>query len=786
MYKLFYKNAINCKKKILTMNIKRSKNRIEKYKKLQSVANLRANAYFWHRKETTMLFGIFKQGKSGKITNYRIFVLFFLLLVSYAGTACAENGYQLWLRYSPIEEKNIKNKYASFLQNIVFPQTSETTRIALQELESGLAGMLGFSVPLSEKIDKEGTLLAGTFSKIQPIAGTFPEFFADSVGEEGYLILTKVINRKKCIIITAKKDIGVLYGVFHFLRLIQTRKDLSNLFVVSDPSLQLRVLNHWDNPNRTVERGYAGFSLWDWHKLPYYIDQRYIDYARANASIGINGTVLNNVNASILFLTPEYLRKVKALADVFRPYGIKVYLSVRFSAPVELGGLSTADPFDAGVQNWWKQKVSEIYELIPDFGGFLVKANSEGQPGPQNYGRNHADGANMLADVLAPFGGVVMWRAFVYSNISSEDRAKQAYNEFKPLDGKFRKNVLVQVKNGPIDFQPREPFHPLYGAMSNTSLMMEFQITQEYLGQGTHLVFLGKLFEEVLRSETYACGKGTTVADILRGKCGHQGLTGMAGVANTGTDINWCGHPFAQANWYAFGRFAWNPDIASETVAEEWLRMTFSNQPNFVEPVKKMMLSSYETAVQYMTPLGLHHIMGYSHHYGPAPWIKDAARFDWTSVYYHRADSIGIGFDRSPSGSNAVSQYHSPLREEWADPDRCPEKYLLWFHHIPWNKKLTSGRTLWEELCYRYCSGVNSVKQMQQIWDSAEQFVDEERFRAVKMLLNIQYQEAVWWHDACILYFQTFSKLPVPAFCPRPLYSLEYYQNLRFYYVPGN
>lgn len=716
--------------------------------------------------------------------GFLLFLVSISLLVSFR--AKAESGYRLWLRYNCIEDPLVRKHYASVVRYIVFHRTSETGRVAFEELEVGLSGMLGIAIPSFDRVSKSGAILAGTFDSNPDISRQVPAYIAESLGREGYLIQTRRVNRKKCILIAANTETGVLYGVFHFLRLLQTRQDISLLNIVSIPALQLRVLNHWDNPDRRVERGYAGFSLWDWHRLPGYIDQRYIDYARANASIGINGTILNNVNANNIFLTPQYLLKVKALADVFRPYGIRVYLSVRFSAPVEMGKLPIADPLDPEVRNWWKLKADEIYRLIPDFGGFLVKASSEGQPGPQDYGRTHADGANMLADVLAPYGGVVIWRAFVYDNRNKDDRAKQAFNEFRPLDSTFRKNVLVQVKNGPIDFQPREPFHPLFGAMPNSSLMMEFQITQEYLGQGTHLVFLGPLFEEVLSSETYACGKGSTVADILEGKCGHQQLTGIAGVANTGTDINWCGHPFAQANWYAYGRFAWNPRIASETVAEEWLRMTFSSKPGFVEPVRKMMLASREAVVDYMTPLGLHHMMGYSHHYGPAPWIKDAPRDDWTSVYYHRADSVGLGFDRSPTGSNAVSQYHSPLREEFADPDRCPEQYLLWFHHVPWNKKMVSGRTLWEELCFRYCRGVDAVKQMQKTWDSVEKYVDRERFTAVKMLLEIQVQEAMWWRDACILYFQTFSKQPLPAFCPPPDHPLEYYQNLRFFYVPGN
>jgi alpha-glucuronidase len=443
-----------------------------------------------------------------------------------------------------------------------------------------------------------------------------------------------------------------------------------HLDITSIPALQYRVLDHWDNLNRTVERGYAGLSIFDWWTLPLYKDSRYTDYARANASVGINGSVINSVNASPIILTPAWLTKAAALADIFRPYGIRVYLSVNFSSPITIGGLPTADPLDPAVQAWWKKKVDEIYSYIPDFGGFLVKANSEGQPGPQNYGRTHADGANTLADALAPHHGIVIWRAFVYSE-SSEDRIKQAYDEFKPLDGKFRDNVLLQVKNGPLDFQPREPFSPLFGAVPNTPLMLEVQITQEYLGFSNHLVYLAPLFEECLNADTYTKGKGAPVSATI---------TGMAGVANIGNDINWCGHPFAQANWYAFGRLAWcatsptiparlghNADASgigralarplSALIADEWIRQTFSNNPGIVDTLKKMMLASREIAVDYMTPLGLAHIMGYSHHYGPAPWYDKASRADWNPVYFHRADSAGLGFDRTATGSNALEQY---------------------------------------------------------------------------------------------------------------------------------
>jgi alpha-glucuronidase len=513
---------------------------------------------------------------------------------------------------------------------------------------------------------------------------------------------------------------------------------------------------------------------------------RYKDYARANASIGINGTVLTNVNANATFLTKDYLVKVAALANLFRTYGIKVYLTARFSAPIEIGGLKTADPLNSSVQQWWKEKTDEIYALIPDFGGFLVKANSEGQPGPQNYGRNHADGANMLADAVKPHKGIVMWRAFVYSNETPDDRHKQAYNEFVPLDGKFRENVMVQVKNGAIDFQPREPFHPLFGAMPKTPLMMEFQLTQEYLGFATHLVYLAPLFKECLGSDTYSKGKGSTVAKIIDGSVDQHELNGIAGVANIGNDLNWCGHPFAQANWYALGRLGWDHELGSEQVANEWLRMTFSNDESFVSSMSKVMMRSRETTVKYMTPIGLHHIMGYGHHYGPAPWIDKAARADWNCTYYHKADSAGIGFNRTKTGSNALGQYAKQVQQKFEDPQTCPEEYLLWFHHLPWTFKMKSERTLWNELCHQYNAGVDSVRGMQQTWRTMKNKIDEERFEQVNMLLNVQEKEAVWWRNACLLYFQTKSGMPIPTQYEKPDHTLDYYMQLKFPQAPGN
>lgn len=726
----------------------------------------------------------------------KFFLLFTFLFFTHL--LYAEDGYRLWLRYDKIDDNKLLQQYRSLIGSIVFTGQSPTLDVAKKELETGLTGLLDKRIPIVEQIRKNSIAI---YKKQN--GGSENGINYDLLGNEGFAIYTLPYNAGNIITITANSDIGLLYGVFQFLRLLQTHQNISRLNMISVPKIQNRILNHWDNLNRTVERGYAGISIWNWHELPDYIDQRYIDYARANASIGINGTVLTNVNANSLVLTPQYLIKVAALANIFRPYGIKVYLTAKFSAPIDIGKLKTADPLDEEVKEWWKKKVDEIYQLIPDFGGFLVKANSEGQPGPQTYGRSHTDGANMLADALAPHHGIVMWRAFVYDipatlnnntetkNISAlpyspNDRFKQAYNEFKPFDGKFRENVLLQVKNGPIDFQPREPFSPLFGAMPHTPLMMEFQLTQEYLGQGTHLVFEAPLFKECLDADTYEKGKGSTVAKVIDGSLDNYSVTGIAGVANIGNERNWTNHPFGQANWYAFGRLAWDHELSSAQIAEEWIRQTFSNEKQFVETVKKIMLMSRETLVNYMTPLGLHHIMGTGHHYGPAPWVNNAGRADWNPVYYHRADSIGIGFDRTASGSNALSQYEPEVREKWESLSTCPDEYVLWFHHVSWNYIMRSGRTLWNELCYRYYSGTDSVKWMQHQWDHLEKYIDEERFKQVKMFLNIQEKEAEWWRNACLLYFQTFSKKPIPAAYEQPDKTLDYYKSLRFPYAPGN
>jgi alpha-glucuronidase len=706
-----------------------------------------------------------------RIYRVKLLGLVLLLLPLYG---FSDDGYELWLRYKQVSDAKLLAQYRGSFATINAYGDSPTLLAAKEELITGLSGLLGKNIPGSASI-QNGSVMIGTAPGSMLKEGLIPVAQLNDIGESGFIIRSVVYKGKKVTLITANDDIGVLYGSFHFLRLVQMNQPVTNLNIVSSPSSGLRLLNHWDNLDRHVERGYAGISLWNWHTLPDFKDPRYKDYARANASIGINGASLTNVNANAMVLTSPYLQKAAALADIFRPYGIKVYLTARFSAPIEIGGLKTADPLNDTVRQWWKDKAKEIYTLIPDFGGFLVKANSEGQPGPQNYGRDHADGANMLADAVAPYNGIVMWRAFVY-NQQSNDRFKQAFEEFKPLDGKFRANVLVQVKNGPIDFQPREPFSPLFGSMG-TPLMMEFQLTQEYLGQGTHLVYEAPMFKEVLNADTYKKGKDTEVIKTI---------SGMAGVSNIGNDRNWTGHLFGQANWYAFGRLAWNPGLSSEQIAEEWIKMTLSNNPTVVAATKTIMLASYEAMVSYMTPLGLHHIMGNGHHYGPAPWSDNLPRPDWNPVYYHKADAAGIGFDRTVTGTNALAQYAPEVRKQYEDIKTCDENYLLWFHHVPWDHRMRSGRTLWEEMCFQYYAGVRVIKELQQRWDLLEKNIDKERFQQVKMLLAIQVKEAIWWRNACLLYFQTFSKMPLPAGYEKPDQTLDYYKSLRFPYAPGN
>jgi alpha-glucuronidase len=550
----------------------------------------------------------------------------------------------------------------------------------------------------------------------------------------------------------------VLYGVFHFLRLLQTQQEIRAADIASVPRNRRRILSHWDNLDGTVERGYAGRSLWKWDELPRVLDPRYRDYARACASIGINGAILNNVNAQVEILDPKFLFKAAALADIFRPYGIRLYLSASFSSPMELGFLPTNDPREPAVARWWREKADEIYKLIPDFGGFQIKANSEGRPGPRDYGADHDEGANLIARALEPHGGVVLWRAFVYDPALDSDRAKCAYQEFVPLDGRFRSNAFVQVKNGPIDFQPREPFHPLLGAMERTALALEVQITQEYLGQSVHLVYLAGMWKEILDSDTFAVGPGSTVAKVVDGSLRRCGDSCVVGVANTGSDRNWCGHHFAQANWYAFGRLAWECGLSEEAIADEWIRATWSLEPSVVETIRTMMLGSWPACVHYMTPLGLHHLMHEGHHYGPDPAFRSAPREDWNNVYYHRAGPDGLGFDRSSAGSDAVGEYRPPLRAMFDSPEDCPEKFLLWFHHLPWEHRLPSGRTVWKELQRSYNAGVDFVETSCALWRSLQPRIDPGRHQHVGRRLTRQLENARLWREVCLKYFARFAQ----------------------------
>lgn len=661
----------------------------------------------------------------------------------------AQNSHNLWLQDVKSSSVTIKSS-----------KSSPTIELAKRELKNRWLGANNTTIRLKLKKDK-------------------------ILKDDGFKISENTIQ--------ANTDFGLLYGVYELLRRQQTGQQTANF--KSIPTYDRRILNHWDNPNGSIERGYAGKSFF-WHfgkdslKVTDADKKLWSEYARANASIGINGTVLNNVNASPMMLSKGYLEKVKRIAEVLRPYGIKTYLSIKFSSPSLMGGIETSDPLNSNVIKWWNEKVKEIYKLIPDFGGFLVKASSEGQPGPQDYGRSHADGANMLADALKPYKGIVMWRAFVYSP-SDEDRAKQALNEFLPLDGKFRDNVIIQVKNGPIDFQPREPFSPLFGALKQTAVMPELQVTQEYLGHSTHLAFLSTMWKEFLETDTYQKGKGSTVAKCTDGSLFEQNITAIAGVENTGLDDNWTGHLFAQSNWYAFGRLAWNHELTSETIADEWLKLTFSPYDlenskvdkefstqewnnNFLEPVKQMLLESREAVVDYMMPFGLHHIFSPNEHYDPGPWFGPARfRKDWTSLYYHKADSVGVGFDRTETGSNAVSQYAEPLKSKYKNIETCPENLLLWFHHVPWDYKLKNGETLWNNLCNHYDHGVQKVREFQTVWDKVKPYVDEDRFYHVQSKLRSQSKNAQIWKDACLLYFQEFSNMPIPYNLERPLYDLE-------------
>jgi alpha-glucuronidase len=666
----------------------------------------------------------------------------------------AEDGYSLWLRHAELDAARAVSAAKHLGPVEVRAAASPTIALAKAELERALPSLLGARF----KQASGGIVLA----RSDQLAGKPPGSFRLTLLSDGR------------VLVLANDDIGLLYGAFALLRDAETLPSLDHLDQMFAPAMPLRMLNHWDNPTADghIERGYAGVSIFDWWRLPGHLDQRIYDYARANASIGINGTVVNNVAAKAYMLTAPYVAKLKRLADAMRPYGIRVYLSARYSAPVDLGDLDTADPLDPRVRAWWKAKTDAIYAEIPDFGGFLVKANSEGQPGPQDDQRSFADGANMLAAAVGG-RGIVLWRAFVYQSSAETDRTKLAYEEFKPLDGKFAANALVQIKNGPLDFQPREPIHPLFGSMPKTRTMLEVQITKEYLGQGTHQVYLAPMWKEVMDTDT-GHGDALTVVHSVE-------ANGMAGVSNIGTDRNWTGTHFDQANWYAFGRLAWNPALTSEEIAREWAAQTFSREPKFLDSVVPMMLASRQYEVDFMTPLGLAHLMASHHHYGPGPWVDDLKRPEWNPVYYHRADQAGIGFDRTATGSNALAQYAPSYARHLAED----EDYLLWVHHLPWSWRVKSGRTLWDEMVARYDRGVAGVDSMAATWQTLKPWVDAERFRDTSEFFAIQQSEARWWRDASLAYWQSLNKLPLPAGVRPPEHDLAWYKGLEFIEAPG-
>ena len=663
------------------------------------------------------------------------YLILLITVLTSLHVSAQSDGSQLWLG----------KQYANSCQVISQLPDDATAKIAKQELENNWRGK---NVEL--KIDKSLNL------------------------GEGYNIYARPAQQGDNIqyeaTITASNPIGLLYGAYELIRLQNTdayntgsgnQQNFSKAIDETEkPQVGLRILNHWDNLDGSIERGYAGKSIFKWEEIKLgkngkggsiskSLHDRIITYARANASLGINGSVLNNVNASPKMMTAEYINKVKIIANILRPYGIRVYLSINFASPMALGYTKTADPLDKKVQQWWKKKAKEIYATIPDFGGFLVKANSEGQPGPGDYHRTHADGANMLADAVKPYGGIIMWRSFVYgANHKGEDRVKQAVSEFKGMDGKFRDNVILQSKNGPLDFQPREPYAPIFDNIKQTPQIAELQITQEYLGQSKHLTYLAPMWKEFF------------------GFVNPNRLVGISGVANIGDDANWCGHPFSQANWYAFGRLAWNPSLTAEEIAHEWLVQTYENQDEkFTKPVEMMMMTSREACVNYMMPLGLHHIFKFDHHYGPEPdGFIASYPLEWCPVYYHKADAQGIGFDRSSKGTDAVGQYPEPYRSLYDNIETCPEEYLLWFHHVPWTYKMKSGSTLWQELCMKYNMGVAMVEVYRDFWHtSAKQYMKghEQEWQHTDSLLNVQLENAKEWRNTCLKYFQTFSKMKI-------------------------
>ena len=669
-----------------------------------------------------------------------------------------KDGYKLWMAYDALNTDKAQH-YVKLISSVAVAESDPVGMSAAQELETALPKLLSTDISVSldpESFrDEEGHLIAGTFETIGKRMPGLKNRLGEATNHaEGYYIF-RTENGAVCIASPSSK--GMLYGAFAFLRILQAEALWDGEPVLSEPKLTYRMLNHWDNLDGSIERGYAGRTLWKWAELPEYVDPRYTDYARACASVGINATVLNNVNTQHKILSREYLEKAAVIAGVLRKWGIKTFLSVNFASPIVLGKLKSADPKNKKVIAWWKEKTDEVYSLIPDFGGYLMKADSEGQPGPYDYGRTHADGANMFGQVLEPHGGLIIWRAFVYG-FGEKDRAKKPYNDFKPIDGTFLPDVAIQVKNGPIDFMPREPVHPLFGGMDHTNLFMEFQISQEYLGQGNHIVYLGPMWKEILEFDTQDGNKKTTVADILAHDIHSNGLTGAAAVSNTGDHPDWCGSHFHPLNLYAFGRLCWDFSLDPSDIASEWLSQTFPRDNGFAQKILPMLMGSWEACIDYTTPLGLHHLVQEHHHYGPDPGFDGGKREDWRSTYYHRADKTGLGFDRTRKGSAAVDQYHKPVADMFNDIETCPEKYLLWFHHVPWDRKLSSGRSLKDELAFRYRRGVEKAEAMLETWKSVQGMVDDRRFWEVLAKLEIQAADAREWERVCTSYFLAFTE----------------------------
>ncbi|HEY1662626.1 MAG TPA: alpha-glucuronidase family glycosyl hydrolase [Verrucomicrobiae bacterium] len=693
-------------------------------------------------------------------TSFNLFLAIFVISFYASSTIRlqAESGYDLWLRYAMPSNKEYANELANAFAKIEVHGDSKTMAIVRDELSRAKTRFAG-NLQADDKL--AGTVLVGTPSTLPAIHQFELEDRLSRVGAEGYVIASVNQEGHPMIIVAANTDIGALYGTFELLRLAMTGQALDTLNINEQPAIHRRVLDHWDNLDGTVERGYAGDSLWKWNDLPSTLDPRYQDYARANASLGINGVVLNN-QANAAILTSEYLLKAAALADCFRPYGIRIYLSADFGAPLPpsktgdlkaggIGTLTTADPADPAVRAWWSAKVDEIYKVIPDFGGFIVKADSEGTPGPNQYGRTFADGANMLADALAPHGGVVMWRAFVYAAEVDPDRAKRSYVEFQPLDGKFHRNVFVQVKNGPMDFQPDEPVHPLFGAMPQTPLVLELQITQEYLGHANALVYLAPMWSKVLNTDTWAQGAGSTVARMISRNVKGQNDSGICGVSNTGTDTNWCGSDFAQANWYAFGRLAWNPALTPESIAREWIKQTWTDDPQTITIIDSIMEESWPAIVDYTTPLGLQFTMASKDHYSPDPQGRVGKLWN--------ADKNGIGYNRSKTGSDYVDQYQAPVSRIWNSLDRCPEDELLFYHYVPWDHHLQSGRTVIGELDFRFNNGADAVAQFEKRWQTLNGKIDPERYARVDQELTTQISDARHWRDTYVAFFHEISRL---------------------------